>query len=300
MDRRKLLESFIEAWCDRDDEEKKKQEFDFNFSLLCTNIIPHLAATFDSGSDLKQHLQEDVLQLWKDLINIIRPMPLLDPKEPSKSSPGSKLKELENLNADGDQQTTETQSVGGHNIGEQNITYSNHTQYYLSSSLSISNNINGASPNPSIPLPPHQVDHMRPHTDSVTIENMPIIIPSHIDQSPHEETKVGFTTVFAVEVVGALSNFAVSSTAKEHYSLIYAVVATSTIAFIISSTALILHKKRPEFAKKMQKAAFVFGVFGFMGILGLHFPVSIMWWFTISAFVLCMLMFAVATYVDVM
>ncbi|XP_028763067.1 uncharacterized protein LOC114721407 [Neltuma alba] len=133
-----------------------------------------------------------------------------------------------------------------------------------------------------------QINRSRSNDTSINIPMTPT--PA---SSPHEHNKLGFI-VFPVELLNAIISLAVSSKAKDNQVLIYVAVACSTLAFSISSTALVVLKKRPPMAKKMQKAAFLIGTFGFLGMMGMLLPSSISWWFTISAFLVCVLMFAVA------
>ncbi|KAK4270045.1 hypothetical protein QN277_023131 [Acacia crassicarpa] len=99
---------------------------------------------------------------------------------------------------------------------------------------------------------------MRPNTlTSLATDSYTINMPRTPSASPPQEDNILGFAVLAVELVGALSNLAASSKPEHNQVLIYVVVACSTLAFSISSTAHVLHKKRPTIAKKMQKAAFL-------------------------------------------
>ncbi|XP_028783661.1 uncharacterized protein LOC114739745 [Neltuma alba] len=167
---------------------------------------------------------------------------------------------------------------------------SNHSRS-LPSTRSITNSSGTVftAPNPVSPeISVQQTNSSRPND---TFINMPVTHPPA--SSPPEHNKLGFI-VFPVEFLNAIISLAVSSKAKDNQVLTYAAVGCSTLAFSISSTAVVLHKKRPPMAKKMQEAAFLIGMFGFLGMMGVLLPSSICWWFTVSAFLVCVLMFAVA------
>ncbi|KAI9104382.1 hypothetical protein K1719_022954 [Acacia pycnantha] len=103
------------------------------------------------------------------------------------------------------------------------------------------------------------------HVEQTQDLNVSAIINSNHSHNLYSATSVTKNSGYTVSV---LTNLPMSSKPKHNHVLIDFVVASwSTLAFSISSTAVMLHNKRPTIAKKMQKASFLIGTFGFMGIM---------------------------------